>query len=306
MSDGTTPHTAAIRLPVWRTTREAYRMVFRHLRPSLNAAVVPAIILSGLMMAFPRVFPFAVAQGQWVSSPVYFAYAITLLVPFAMFAVAWHRFILLGPDAGSTRWLPAWKTRHWRFLAFLVILETILLGQGVLDFNPSLLVLKYMPPDSVILTIAGLWLIYLVAFYLSMRFSFVFPAMALDQSYGLRRAWRDTRGQGLRLMAVQILVMIPLFLPFFGIELADLWFSSELPNGCELTNIEPPSDSSITDPAYRLNCPEEGFSYFTILLPVVYFLTTALLVSTVSIAFRTCTGWMPAVSSPPNPSGVSG
>jgi hypothetical protein len=228
-----------------------------------------------------------------------------VLVSFAAtchFGVNWCRVMLLGPAGLPARAL-SWREPHWRFfghgllLFFVMMLLTLpmtfigsvlagLLGlAGTADSGPGL---------GVALV---LLLVFVGSLYVLARLGFIFPAIAVEESYDLRLAWQHTAGQGARITAALFAAGLPvvlaqlaltafLFDSLFGISITQML---PAPGGELPTTAPPPSDS----------LPQEAPSVFAVLLfdlvaAVTNFLSFAVLFSLLCLAFRTCTGWVPA------------
>ena len=223
-------------LPIGKTTADAYRAVFDHFPAFARAAFVPYLIslalwTLGLLVAESPFLPLLLSHLD--------------VVPGTLFAVAWHRQILLGPAAGAPAFRPSWEARHWRFLAYSL----------------AVMAVSYVPWAFPIATLGALvFVVFALVFYVLARFSFVFPAVAVDERYGFRHSWRHTEGHVWRLMATLVLAVLPLAL-LGGVV------SAAGPMGKTLW--------------------AGGLS------TALYYLTTGVWVTVLSIAFRTCTGWFP-------------
>ena len=292
MSQTTPPPASAVRkLRVGATFAESHSFVFNRLDLLLKAATVPYLITMVLtvfsLMAQPN-------AG--------FVYLITILffVPYTWFGVAWHRLTLLGPRVSPPRVAAAWKRRHWRFLGYAVAVTAI--GTCLWIGVTLLIVLLALPMSesgmfasespklyifiAITVVIGGIGFLYLI-----MRFSFVFPAVAVEETYRLRHAWTHTRGQGFRLIGLMILTALPIYLASWLLTMILDFFVFENMN-MQIIMGNFPEGTTIGD------FVAENFVPLTILHAisnVLNYLLTAVIVSAISIAFRTCTGWVPDV-----------
>jgi hypothetical protein len=136
----------------------------------------------------------------------------------------------------------------------------------------------------------------LVLTYVMMRLSFVFPAVAVDEAYRLKHSWTHTKGQGLRLLGALILTAIPM--------LALLWTASALFGAFLFTEPVAPAGQGSAAPEAQVEAffAENSVAIFVsqVVLAALNYVLMALVVSVVSIAFRTCTGWVPAPGGPPD------
>ncbi len=291
MSQTMPPPASAIRkLRVGATFAESHSLVFNRLDLLLKAATVPYLITMVLtvfsLMAQPN-------------PGLVFLMTILFFVPYTLFGVAWHRLTLLGPRVSPPRVAVTWKRQHWRFLGYAVavtaigyclwvgvtllsVLLALPMGESGMFASESLKLYIFI---AITMVIGGIGFLYLI-----MRFSFVFPAVAVEETYGLRHAWTHTRGQGFRLIGLMILTALPImlvgwlltiildFLVFGGMNMQMIM--GNLPEGTAIEDFV-----------------AVNFTPFIILhgiSNVVNYLLTAVMVSAISIAFRTCTGWVPA------------
>jgi hypothetical protein len=158
------------------------------------------------------------AAGQPMLDPRLLpAMLLTLVVEFfliAVFAVGWHRLILLGPRAGGGLGITlgrreiAYLGRMW-----LCFIATILFSMVFSFVEYQLAGMLGANPDSfVIIASAGYGLIVL---YVIARISPGFAALAVDQRLGFGAAWQATRGEGFRIFVIYILVSLGWFVVTF-------------------------------------------------------------------------------------------
>ncbi len=222
-------------LPIGKTVADAYRAVFGHLPAFARAAFVPYLITLALALL-----------ALDAESSVLPLLGLLDVVPFTLFAVAWHRQVLLGPRAGAPAFRPSWKTRHWFFLAYSLVVDVVGLVLPAVFLNVTL-------GPLVFVMIA-------IAFYIWIRINFVFPAVAVDERYGFRHAWRHTEGHVWRLMATIVLASLLPGLLLGTMAMTGVPINSYLAGGLSVALI---------------------------------YLITGVKVAVFSIAFRTCTGWVP-------------
>lgn len=260
------PPPAAIQsLPVGQTITASYRFVQE--RPALlvRAAAVPYFLAV------------VVASGLWFVRDVE-SIAIELLelgislIPYTIFAVAWHRATLLGSEAGYPAIRTPVERRHVVFFAFALVADLIY-------FLPLTAVAPLSEEAGALGRMILWFLAYGLLSYVVLRLSFVFPAASVDERYRFQHSWQHTRGQGLRLFMVVVGVSLPVTLIVVALT-AIILFSAH-----------------IVDPAFGSRDITELdtflFVIYSLLLPLFNFVPVALIVSAVSIAFRTCTGWAP-------------
>ena len=241
------------------------------------------------------VFPYLISTVLAVLSltaPSNWALAMLVMilgfVPYTIFGVSWHRLTLLGPSAGAPSVTPAWERRHSRFLGYA--LAVTLIGYGLWIVIALSGVLLAVPLGGSTVSILGVVVGgSIVFFYMISRLSFVFPAVAVDEAYRLTHAWTHTRGQGFRLIGLMTLTAVPMIAVSWALGgILGLAFLGDLtmPTGTEGA----PPEAVMQDFAAGNTAP---FIVFQLIMVAVNYLLAALMVSAISIAFRSCTGWVP-------------
>jgi len=279
MTDAMPPPEALRKLPVIETVKEAYARVFGNLHLLVRASIMPfflSMVLIVLGFTVPMVSTFGVL------------FAVLGLVPYTIFGVAWHRLTLLGPVAGAPPLVPGWMQRHWRFLGYL--LAVMLIGYGAIAMVFSLALAVFQPDLGAIPAGLGLMIAAgagILAFIMA-RLSFVFPAVSVDESYRLRHAWTHTKGQGARLIGATVLAAIPIVVLIWAVSaiLGALIFA------------EPAAGQGGLSPEGQAQAFLEANLGALVLTQAITaainYVLMALMVSVISIAFRTCTGWVPS------------
>ena len=143
------------------------------------------------MAAYPFALSAAltIASFSTVDQPLFnFVLSIAGYVPMVLFAVAWHRRTLYDKVLADSTSLSAWRLRHWRF--FTTTMSLILIAFGV-GFLVSVVGANILPVRLVLI------LSLLIGLFLFVRFCFVWPAVAVEETdYSLKTSWEHTRGQG--------------------------------------------------------------------------------------------------------------
>jgi hypothetical protein len=132
----------------------------------------------------------------------------------AVFAVGWHRLILLGPQAGGGLGV-AFGRREIGFLGrmWLCFIGMLLVSIAFSVFEYLLAgMLGADPGGFVLIAMAGYSLI---AIYAIGRIGPSFAALSVDQSLGLGAAWQVTRGEGSRVFVIYLLVSLGWFVVAF-------------------------------------------------------------------------------------------
>ena len=284
MSSSRPPPTAIRKLPVSETISRAYGSVGRNFRLLFRAIAFP-YVLSVLLSLSLYLTPYS---ESWL---INYLFNLILLIPYTIFGVAWHQLSLLGPLVAGPTLIPRWKRRHQIFFIYAVFVVSIYslpvaafisgIGDGHLSSSQvgedMLWILSLLLPASLIL---GL---YVLLPYLMMRCSFVFPAIAVGERYGLRHSWTHTRKEGFSLLIVVAATGIPAFLIIAGFQYAldELSVFKEVENTDAETLFEfiATAASSVIGFVYLI------LSY--IIEPFLSYIPIAFMVSAISIAFGT-------------------
>ena len=283
------------KLPVFQVVAEGYRSFFRYLRYLPQAAFLPTLLTLPLYWFNLSIVKRIMADPTAASALplVVFLINIAILLIIVLFYVSWFRLTLLGPDAGRPPWLPLPRRRHLCFVWKGLLVFLIVLGIGILIFVSVVLLstLAPSPPEPLAktLSVVASLLPLIIVFFVTLRLGFVFPAVAVDEPYGLRNAWTHTKGQTLRLFAAFLLTALPLYLLMVAVTLA---MSPEL--------LGPIDSQTPEDPAVVIERLESNWLVSTLVGLPLGFCFIAIVVGAFSAAFKITTGWYPA-----NPAAVA-
>jgi hypothetical protein len=261
------------RLPIWLTICQSYGIVFRNLGVFMALAILP-LVLTFIVQELSRE---VVESFDWPSR-------VRLLIeePFrwlfwAVFAVAWHRYALLG-RRDTAVWIQfrvGW--REIRYLFYSAVIAIPLLGARI----PMMILIQNLQelpaPTALWLTLIALLAIG-IGLVVLIRFSFIFPSVSVERPSGFGRAWKETSGSSWQIFCVTFLASIP-------IGIVDRLLR-------EVTLAMEPAVTRL------------GGSYFdnilgqwmlaTVMAQLIFtFLFTAVLVSSLSLAFKDRTKWAP-------------
>ncbi len=207
------------KLPVWRTAKESFGFVFGNFGQFLLVAWLPFLItLAAQIVTF---YGPPVAMSLLANLIYYLAYAL--------FAVRWHRLVLLD-DRGGVFTEPLAK-RNFLFFAYTLFLAlTPFLPMLVVMFKPWWNFVQGASPEefqqmmmamAMWMPVLGLFafILYLVMF----RLSLLLPAAAVDRPLGFGEAWRRLGGNTWRLIGASALVAIAFVIAIIPIELTLGW-----------------------------------------------------------------------------------
>lgn len=284
------PAQAIADLPVAMTVLAAFASVAGQLGLVARAAKGAAVLMVGAWV-LSLVLP---PGGVFTLFLILVSFAAT-----SHFGFNWCRVMLLGPQGLPARSL-AWREPHWRFfgyalLLFLVMLLSTLPMSAIGSIIAGILGLAAAPGAAGPRMFLAMLLVFLGIVYVLARLGFVFPAAAVEENYSLRLAWQHTAGQGLRMTAalfaaalpivlVQLLLTVLLLEGLLGISLAQMLETAS----------EPAGTSALAEGAGGEGPSLAAALLFNLVAIVLNFLSFAVMFSLLSLAFRTCTGWVPA------------
>jgi hypothetical protein len=240
-------------LRIWDTVSETYGSVFiENLRLLPRAALVPALLLIALsfllqalgLYSDPNDFQDSgeAAFDQALASLPAVLASVVLALPTIVFAVAWIRLTLLGPETAPPPLQPQWSSAHWRVLGYgalasLVSLAVFVVGSVVVTMTAFVISLVGRAPliSLLVIAIAFAGVLAVVAFSTAagLRLLLPIPALLVGQQQSVKTLWQKSRGYSFALVVAFLLVSLPLlaigFAPLFlaGDGLAAL--SGEVP-----------------------------------------------------------------------------
>lgn len=203
-------------LPVLPTVIDAYRFVWDGRRVFILTAALPVVVLSlagialnllperGLVQVdLPdRAEPVSALSLQDIAA------SLISLLAYTMFAVAWHRKWLVGPE-GITVWTALrWDHRKSRFLIRLIGIGAIC----TLSVFPMTLILGILGAGlQAILPFAAVAISALAGLIFA-RLVLVLPAAAVDAPMTFRESWARVTGNNWRVLLICILPQLPISL----------------------------------------------------------------------------------------------
>ena len=182
------------RLGVYETVGEAFRLTFRNFRAMLGLALAPM----ALAVLLPAVMRLDLQTME--SAELLIAHAVARLFLLSVFAVAWHRYLLLGRrDTGLA-------VQFWPGLR-----DVRYFGRLVLFMLPQEIVLVAMDAQNLFAVL----LLLLITLFVAAPFALAFPATAVDDYRGLIAARRALRGATLQLVGAILLSFVAITVLLF-------------------------------------------------------------------------------------------
>lgn len=251
---------AILKLPIWQTTKTAYRDTFGNMGVVATAAAVPFGLSVLLDIVLPEESAGAALTIIRLFLPTTFA---------ALFEIAWLRRLLLEGSTARPRLVPPIGRRFGVFVGYSLLLTVL--------FVPALffkIVLVETAEASPVTFGIFVFVLYIAASYLSVRFGLVAPWIALDAPQRLGESWRRTQRNGLRILISYCLTALPLvlLLAVFGVIIAA---------------VSPELAAQFEDGAF------DGSAYWFVVIGgnAMLYLYYALSCAVLAHAFCTLTGW---------------
>lgn len=219
-------------LPVFATAIKSFRFVLTHRRALLRVALlaVPALVIVTLALDSLESGHLG-SDGKLTNvtrSVIDFAARAVIA---SMVLVAWHRVVMLqqtgrrvepalGFGVREFRYLLVWVALSFAFVgvfAAVVVLITMVEFLAMLALYVLLLLVGLgdalvvgQRDQFVIVLWISVFFAVPAASYVAGRLSLVLPALAIDRRRPLRQAWRMSAGNGWRLVASSLLVLVPM------------------------------------------------------------------------------------------------
>ena len=230
---------AASRMPdnkiqIWSMTAQSYGFLLRHPGALIRVGWLPLLALFGLNLLFDAYAPWPQTIDPVAMFPRFGSLSANLLghtLIAAVVLVTWHRFVLFGQTPGrgvlgirlGRRELL--YTGMWLLLC-LLFLFVFSLGAllflavgfgGMLGTHQALIVAGSagavplgQKTQFIVLTAISAFGAFLCGCYATCRLSLALPALATDKTSSFGHAWQISGGNGWRLVASFLLVMLPM------------------------------------------------------------------------------------------------
>lgn len=214
------------KLSLWRTLVHALHAPF-----GLEAASWKALSVPVLATIASSLVPVAVNRLQWNSTAVWLVVMLLIWVALAWLALEFQRHILLG--AAACRANPQPWHRYGLYLVGVIVVCTafaVFLGFLLQLVFPAIaffsMAINSPDPWLSMGTVVLATLVAVAAAYPVVRISLFLPAVSVSQDISPKRIWRITKGNGLRLFSLLVLIpgmIVGLFAIVRAPELAGPW-----------------------------------------------------------------------------------
>ncbi len=260
-----------MKLPIFDIITEAISDTWENRRDLMTFAFLPVLMVSiiGTVIAAAVGDPQLVVNersqttaqitvAQFLGSVVML---ITVFIFYSLFAVAWHRRILVGPEATTVGAALHWGRRQWLFFGRIASLMARLIALMILLSATITFMLQGVLP-----VIAILAAIFIAMGMIYARSALVLPGVATDKPMTFAQSMRLTRGNSWNLVIA--IVLLPLGIMFVTRIVVTLIEAS-------LAGILGPSVTA-------------GFIFTLIVVSVSYF-AAAIGITALSLAYRQLT-----------------
>jgi hypothetical protein len=247
-------------LDIGAAIQGVFAVILRNPGAVLRTLFIPAVLSS--FLALPQ-------SGLPLDDPAHLMLLPLTMIPLVMAAVSWHRFQLLGEQPG---FLPSRLQPLLVYYGCFWLVWGLSLGAAIAIALPLSLIIAGLGGEGLAegALIPVLVAIFAFLAWLYIRLCFVFPAVAVGERYRLGDSWRQTKGQALRIFIAALMTSAPfvLVILMLVVILADF------------AGLDPESAKGLPLSLLLLF----SFAQLLMLLP---------LISTLSIAFRQVSGWLP-------------
>lgn len=205
---------AASKLSFRSAFRTTFGTVFGELWSFVKAALLPLAI--SIALAIVGIALLATGEQQTLAG---FVLEVLGLLPLVVLGIACSRLALIGSRSGAIP-RPLFGRRTFVYLGYTVLFSIAMalpvMGFGIIMLGDAVVTMATDPEavqiQSPAMLGAGVFLLfvfYLAYLYFILRFSLVFPAVAVDRKLGLRGSWQLTRGtSGFKLYALLIVIAL--------------------------------------------------------------------------------------------------
>ena len=196
-------------LPVNETARETVRTFAQLLRYLPRVALVPFtaifVVQGGIILTGGN--PFISSQPAAGPTPLLVLLVPVIMAAYVVFLVDWHRLVLFGPSAETTRPRLAVHGRDLRyflrailifFIGILAAMPAVVLAPGIVSTQAGAIAMTLI---GALLAITGM-----------MAFGLVLPATAIDRNYSIGASFEATKEVLFQVVGLVALVLAPAYI----------------------------------------------------------------------------------------------
>lgn len=196
----------AEKLPVWRTTVEAYRFVFGDFGRFLRLAFLPIVAVAVLSVVEAQVLSGPSLMSGVARTLVSLFFSLLMVAAMVPPATAWHRAAILGETHAVSWFSFRFLDEEKRFLFFTLGFY----GLGMVGVFIGILAQNLLGLTGIVNMLVML-AAFLVIAYIAARYCLVLPAAAIGAPAGLGDSARATDGNVVNIWLVFILAALPIY-----------------------------------------------------------------------------------------------
>lgn len=181
------------KLPLAKVVQGAFTLPWAHRLAFAKALAIPTAAIV------------AIQTGSWLASghltqSMTWAVWVASGILWTLFAIICHRLVLLDQRPADVRMVPGWGRRETLFLLWMVVLTLVMLAVVWVGLTLVGIVIGNISPTLFEATFQDIGAV--IGAYLFARLCLVLPATAIDAHASLPKVWRQTRGNGWRMVVV--------------------------------------------------------------------------------------------------------
>jgi hypothetical protein len=206
------------KLPVWRTIAHSFALLLANWRLTLRVGWVAVLVTIALDLLFDLPFGFGELSLPWQAFIGYLE-MLAYIPAIAAAVVPWHRFILLNEQPTGARL----GSQGRSYIRRITLLYSLSWAATWLIYLSSLMFVGHPATDNLPVSLFAILVSYIhFAGFLAAYAGFVLltpilPAAAVDRYQGVKRAFDLSRGNRLRLIAINYAVFLPAYVILWGI-----------------------------------------------------------------------------------------
>lgn len=221
--------TGVRKLPVWRTVKAAYLVIFHNPKLAIKLAAVP--LAFSILPLLIQTYLWSGMTAEEVALSMQSDFNIVALIQvvsvlgfLAMIPMitAWHRLVILGHAHPDARISYGIKKTEWSYLGKLILFGLLCALFMVPAIVVPVIIGAALPSAGgfhiAVIAIMIIAMLFIYAFIF--RASLVFPAAAIGESLSFRESWRLSKGNTWRIIFTTILAALPTSVIMFVVSLA--------------------------------------------------------------------------------------
>jgi hypothetical protein len=196
------PKQTLVKIPFWKTVGYAYKILFQNFHEFIRLSWILMIITYGI--SFGIAYYAARAQMPHIIKSAWIVQTVCLSV----FAVAWHRLVLLRERHQGAWFFIKFGKREFVFVLISILVTMLMYGGSFVIGSGLTAITGSQNSTTPLWSFACLVLLGI----LGSRFALVYPRISIDKNIGFSESWSMCKGNTLRLYFGNLLVLSPLMI----------------------------------------------------------------------------------------------